>query len=183
MFFSASKAQESINKSCRYCYVLSLNETWKLLAGGMVCREGCKSLLLLSGCYKTLRCVWDGLQWYHPPHVWLEREMSSPLTNSAKTLIYFCFLGTSGKTIHSKRERKTLLLKSWGENVLQISNMQLVSYQKQVCVCGTWTAGEGFLWYGVSLLICSSSEKQRKWPVLWVENALAWLRALWLSLV
>lgn len=61
MFPSASKAQESINKSCRYCYVLDLNETWSLLAGGLMCRAGCKSLLLLSGCYKTLRCVWDGL--------------------------------------------------------------------------------------------------------------------------
>ncbi len=149
-----------------------------LLAGRPICREGCKSLRLLSGCYKH----WDVFEMISPSS-WLEREMGSPLTNSAKTLIYFCFLGTSGKAIHSKRERKTLLLKSWGENVLQISNMQLVSYQKQVCVCGTLTAGEGFLWYGVSLLFCSSSEKQRKWPALWVEKALARLRALWLSLV
>lgn len=55
------KTQESTNTLCRYCYPLSLNETWRLLAGGLMCREGCKSQIFLTGCYKTLRCVWDGL--------------------------------------------------------------------------------------------------------------------------
>lgn len=70
--------------------------------------------------------------------------MGPPLKSSAKTLIYFYLLGTSGKTIHSKREReKDPLVEILREKVLQISNMQLVSYQKQVCVCGTWAAGDG----------------------------------------
>lgn len=67
-------------------------------------------------------------------------------------------------SILREREKKTLLLKSWGENVLQISNMQLVSYQKQVCVCETWASGDGLcdmLFYSCFTLSQRSKENDQ----------------------
>lgn len=76
------------------------------------------------------------------------------------------------------------LVKVLWEDVSEISNMQLVSNQKQVCVCGTRAPEEVWCDMRSASHILKEGQKASStsgcWGC-WVENTLSWLRALWLS--